>query len=370
MYPTSDRWAPALRSSSQRLATRLDVVTPSGELLASGLPVKDGGVQVNASAGVRRVGDFTLTWSADLVPSDAHDLLSPLSGNELRPYRGLTYPDGSSELVPLGVLPVRGCRASGDSIVVNASDRSTTVTRARWTTSYTTPAGALEDAIAAILSSRAPMLPYDFQATGATVPARTFGVDSTDPWADAQQLATDAGYDLFFDADGVAVLRPPTDPATAAPIADYADDSAAVVSDPEKVWDSSTSYNGVVALGESSDPYVPAATATVWDDDPVSATYYLGKYGAYPEFISSPNWGADSDAEVAARAQLARRRGVAQTITWSQLVDPALDAGDAVRFTNARLEVSGMTVVLDSLAIPWTAGGLAQTATRTVQVSG
>lgn len=372
MLPVDSEWSATLASASHQVVTRLDVCEPDGTVLETITP-QDGDVQVASDAAVRRTCAFTLAATPDLVPASISDLLSPLTGHELRPYRGLVYRDGTEVLQPLGVLPLRRCQVStsGRVISLEGRDRSTSIARNTWTGPYSIADGTpVEEAILGILADRAPHLELAvLPATGRTVAARTLGIDSLDPWADAQQLATDIGLDLFFDQLGGVVLRSPTDPGTATPVVTYADDSAAMVIDAAKDWDSDTAFNGVIARGESADPYVPAAYAEVWDDDPTSPTYYRGDYGPYPETITSPNWASDEDAQVAATAQLARRRGVAQTLSWSQLVDPALDAGDAVRFTSAGLAISGLTVVIDSLTIPWTAQGLAAAGIRTQQVA-
>jgi hypothetical protein len=358
MYPVSAAFLAAVRQSHQ-VAKRLDVCTPDGTVLAS-LDATGGEVTIDARRSVRREASFTIPVSAyALIPAAPGDLLSPLSGNELRPYRGVTYDDGSTELVPLGVFPVRSSPPSmGEdgivTITVGGQDRSSTVSRNRWTDVYSIPAGTrLEDAIADLLANRAPLYDVNFQSTGVTVPATSFGLEvESDPWADAQSLATAAGYDLYYDATGVAVLTQPTDPTTATPQITYANDALAVITSATKVWDAEKSYNGCIVIGEG------ATTAPVrgeaWDDDPSSPTYRLGAYGAYPEFLVTPLVGSESQATAAAQAQLARRRGVAQSLTWRQVVNPAHDANDAIAFKQSRLRINtAITVVLDALTIPW-----------------
>jgi hypothetical protein len=355
------------------IATRLDVCSTDGTVLAS-LYASDGEVTIDATRSVRREATFTVPDpDGTYMPTGAGSLLSNLSGNELRPYRGVIYDDGSSELVPLGVLPIRTTSATNDAngpaVAVTGQDRSTTISRSRWTTPYVIANGtALEAALTALLTSRMPGVATNFPTTGLTVPATTFGLDTNgDPWADAQSLATAAGYDLFFDALGVATLAQPTDPTKATAVLSYADDATGVTITSTKEWDGEKGYNGCVAVGESST--TTPVQAVVWDDDPSSPTYYLGQYGAYPEFLTSPLITTQSQAQSAAQAQLARRRGVAQKVTWDQLVNPAHDANDAVSFTNSRLKISNLTVVLDSVRIPWKAGNAMSAVSRSRQVS-
>jgi hypothetical protein len=371
-YPVSAAFLAAVRQS-HRVATRLDVCLVDSTVLATVL-ASDGDVTINATRAVRRDCSFEIPdTDGTLTPVAQGSLLSSLSGNELRPYRGVTFADGTSELVPLGVFPIREVTprsaAGGPTLTVGGLDRSSTITRNRWIAPYSITAGtALEVALDAIITDRAPLFSTNFPATGFTVPATTFGMDTeNDPWADAQSLATAAGLDLFFDALGVAQLQQPLDPTTASPVISYADDSIAVIDSATKAWDATKGYNGCIAIGESSTS--PPVTAVVWDDDPSSPTYYLGQYGAYPEFLVSPFITTADQALTAATAQRARRRGVAQNVAWTQLVNPALDAGDAVAFTNDQLKVSGLTVVIDSLTIPWRADATASATTRSRQVA-
>lgn len=370
MFPVSAAFLARVRQSHV-VATRLDVCKPGGSVISS-LYASDGGVTVDSTRAVRRDCSFTLPdYTGTLVPSSAASLLSNLSGNELRPYRGVTYDDGTTELVPLGVFPIRGVEAtndaSGPAVTVSGVDRASTISRNHWTSPINFAAGsAIETVITSILTSRMPTVTTNFPTTGATIQATTFGLDSTnDPWADAQSLATAAGYDLYFDQLGVARLSQPTDPTTAAAAITYADDASAVIIQGTKSWDGEKGYNGCVVIGESST--APPVMATVWDTDPASPTYYLGPYGSYPEFITTTS-STVAQAQSAATAQLARRRGVAQSVTWEQLVNPALDVNDAVAFTSADLKVSALTVVIDSLSIPWKADGTMSAATRTRQV--
>lgn len=375
MYPVSARFLAAVRQS-HRIAARLDVTDATGSVLAT-ISATAGNVSIDSRRNVRRDCSFTVPdITGTLVPAAARDLLSPLSGNELRPYRGVTFDDGTTELVPLGVFPIRSAPASVSSdgtpvVTVGGQDRSSTVSRNRWEKVYSIAAGtALETALTNLLRDRAPLYPVAFPTTGVTVPATAFGLETdSDPWADAQSLAKAAGYDLLYDVTGTAVLQQPTDPTTATPTITYANDANAVVIDAAKEWDADKAYNGCIAIGEGSSTTTPVR-ADAWDDDPSSPTYRLGAYGRYPEFYASPLITTVDQALAAARAQLARRRGVAQSVRWSQVVNPAHDANDAVGFTQTDLRISTpLTVVLDALTVPWTASESMSAETRTRQVA-
>lgn len=375
MYVVTQAFLDAVRQS-HTVATRLDITDVAGNVLAT-VAASGGDVTIDSRRTVRRECTFTVPdITGTLVPASAGDLLSPLAGYELRPYRGVVLDSGTTELVPLGVMPIRSAPASidGDGIpvvTVSGQDRSSTVSRNRWERVYVIADGtALEVALASLLADRAPQYPSSFPTTGVTVPATSFGLETdSDPWADAQSLAKAAGYDLLYDATGTAVLQQPTDPTTASPVITYANDATSVLVSASKAWDADKAYNGCIAIGEGANVAAPVR-AEVWDDDPSSPTYYLGDYGRYPEFYVSPLITTVGQAQTAAAAQLARRRGVAQSVQWSQLVNPALDANDAVAFTQTDLRItSALTVVIDSVRIPWLATDAMSAETRTRQVA-
>lgn len=358
MYPVSTAFLAAVRQS-HTIARRLDVCSVDGSVLQT-IQATGGDVTVDRRRTGRRECSFTIPdITGTLTPAVGSDLLSPLAGHELRPYGGVTYPDGTTELVPLGVFPIRRAPSStsnGASIIaVAGKDRSSTVARNRWTSPLTIPSGtALEEAIAQILTDRAPAFPQNLPATGYSLAKDyTFGLEpDSDPWADAQQIATDAGWELFYDVTGTATMAQPLDPTTAVPIIAYADDAASVTESAGKDWDTEKAFNGYIVIGENSGG--APVRAEVWDDDPQSPTYYLGDYGPYPDFIVSSKISTADQALAAGQAALAKLRGVAQTVTWNQIVNPAHDVDDAIAFSHSDLRIAASTtVLLDSLTIPW-----------------
>jgi len=92
--------------------------------------------------------------------------------------------------------------------------------------------------------------------------------------------------------------------------------------------------NMMVVRGESTEGVV-TATARVADDDPDSPTYFrrkptAGGFGTVPMFYTSPMIITYAQAERTAKAMLAQRLGVQQTITFDSLHFPLLEPGDVV----------------------------------------
>ena len=93
MWAVSDTFGPALRQA-HTVVVRVDAYLDE-QLLAGDLAITGGTVTVHGGTGVRRTLSVTL---ADVTLWDTLDVM----GVELRPYRGIRYPNGSTELVPLG----------------------------------------------------------------------------------------------------------------------------------------------------------------------------------------------------------------------------------------------------------------------------
>jgi hypothetical protein len=118
-----------------------------------------------------------------------------------------------------------------------------------------------------------------------------------------------------------------------------------------KTWDTADTYNGILAIGETSELRRTIPRFTAWDTDQTSPTYYLGNFGKRLRVYSSPLITTVADAERAARLQLAKTRGVAERLSWSQIVDPSLDVDDPVTVTQASVGVDA-TYLLSRLSIP------------------
>src|ERR1051325_3234090 len=127
MYPSSAAFQRALRKS-HKVACRVDAYS-GGQLLYYDLPYSDGAVSVSSGTGVHRKLSLTV---AD--PS-LWDLLAP-TGTELRAYRGIEYPDGDTEMIPLGVFSLDQQSApilrTGEISISSAPDRFAAVQRARF----------------------------------------------------------------------------------------------------------------------------------------------------------------------------------------------------------------------------------------------
>lgn len=355
MWPVSSAFAAAVRLSHQ--ATFRAVVQNSGTVIQSINPM-GGSVSVDSRRDVRRTcTDLILANGPgdDLIPANASAPLSPLTDNEVALYRGIRYADGSVEEVPLGVFgfdsfDAQDGREGPTLTLTGLADRSRIVTRSRWWAPYTIAAGTpLGTAIQAALRNRWPACPNLTIAGSATVGALvvfTEGADS-DPWKDLCGLASGHGMELFFDAAGTPVLRPIPSALSSNLDATYQDGSNAVLLDVKRsVSATDSSYNGVVVTGETVEGQAPVRSI-LWDGGTIPAR-------PRPMFYTSSFITTQAQADTTCRSLLSGVKGATEIVSWSQVVNPALDVWDLVRIIHPAVKAS-TDVFLDSLTIPFSA---------------
>lgn len=359
-------------------------------------------------AATQEITGYTTTQEAadSLIPLDPSDDLTPY-GNELRIYRGVSYTAGSAytyatmssdyatytalaaavaeygtltaqagpevtleEYVPLGVFGITkvGVNTTTDGIRLDVSglDRSKRISDNRWTEPYAIATGTnVGTALLALLQDRWADIETSFTATDETTTAVILGLDTgNDPWADARKIATAAGLDLYFDGNGICVLEPVPDYETATAAETYVEGEEAMVLSASRDLSREGVYNAVIVTAEGSDTD-QAYRAEALDDDPSSPTYVYGPFGRVTLFASSPLIKTQAAANRYAKTRLAKLKGRNEAISWTQLVDPSLDAGDVVSVTNSASRLS-RTIVLDRLTIPLGATEAMQAVARTV----
>ncbi len=321
------------------------------------LDIDNGSVKVDSKSAIRRTCSVHLVTdrtTANLVPDTGFDTLSPF-GNELRLYRGIQYLDGTEEYVPLGVFIMTDINIQdsneGVEITVEGEDRSLKVSRNKWLEPYQVTSGSLEDAIEDLLKDRFDDVQTNFPATNVTINQVILGAENeNDPWKDAVELCELVGFDLFFDPNGIVVMRqfPSLDGAIV--VASYVEGENNTITSISRNISSKETFNGVIYILEGSEVPTPIRVEA-WDEDTTSPTYRFGVFGEAPTFITSNLLETEAQAITAAYLLLNRFIGAQESISWNGLVDPSLDANDVVYIRNTGAKVDRV-VIIDSLDIP------------------
>jgi hypothetical protein len=361
MYPVSADFKEAVRKSHSAIVKVEIYDTANGTILSTASPIS-GEVSIDNRRSIRR--ECTLEFvdtDGTLVPTNnISSILLPYN-REVKIYRGISFPDGTEELVPLGVFIITSVditeTAQGVKISIKGSDRSLVLARAKFTNHefYIEAGTAKETAIENILKYRYPKVKTIFPATNQVTTLLYPTLDqSSDPWREALKIAESASMDLYFDENGIARMRPIPDPDKGTAIATYSDGTDSVLIQIARSLSIDESYNGVIYTGEGTNLSI-GVIGEAWDDNPSSPTYRK-TYGEVPLFKSSPTILTVGEAQEAASAELKKVIGASEKITWDQLVNPAHDVYDLVKVTRSPVGVDKI-LMLDAISIPLAASG-------------
>lgn len=356
----TDRLLETIRVS-HAILSYVVVTSPNQE--SAVLEAVNGDVSVDRTATIRRSCSITCidpdgTWT----PQGPQSILTPF-GTELRPYRGVVYDDGTSEVEALGVFRISKADVSdkvgAGEIRIEAFDLSRTVKRDRFTTPYVIAGGTnVIQAIKDILARTFPDLEYDAISTALTTTAPKVYDTEGDPWDAATELATSIGCELYFDVLGRVVIAPPADiDALPSPVFTYIEGETCTMTDLSLSYSDEPGYNGVIVIGESPGDELPAVRGEKWDEEPTSATYRYGPYGEVPMFLTNQVVKTQADAENVAAQTLQGMLGFTSNLSIQAMVNPALEAGDVVQVKRDRVHVDDLFTV-DAFNIPMSKEGV------------
>jgi hypothetical protein len=316
-----------------------------------------GSVEVDARRAVRRSASITLLdEDGTLNPNLPSSVLTPY-GSEVRMYRGVRFPDGTTEYAALGVFRIVGVDVSrGDSglqLGVQLEDRARVVQQARYSTPYTVAASTnYGTAIQALVARAYPSAETNVAATTYSSPAtgaKVLGLEaSTDPWSDILGIAESIGEEAYFAADGTFTTTPIPSLSNSTAQVTFTEGGGSTLLDVSYNIGTADVYNGIIAKAEGSHLTTPLESR-VWDDDTSSPTRRTGPLGERPYEWSSSWVASQAQLDDAAAALLDTVRGM--PVSFSVVPNPALDVRDVVRITSTTMGIDS-AVMIDTLSIP------------------
>lgn len=266
--------------------------------------------------------------------------------------------DSTVEWVPLGVFDFEDAEISDDEngieISLSGLDISGIIAANAWESIYTQPKDKnLGLVIQDVISNRYPAATFNFVSTEATAPATlTFGAQAqNNPWQDCLDVAEKCGCELYVDPYGVFTMRDEPDPEVGNPVWTFTDRAKTTMTALKRRLTKSETKNYIVVTGESSGNTVPAR-GVAYDDDPTSASYWLGRLGKRVLRITSKLIGDDNAAVVMARAQLLRRKNLTETVSIDAITNAAVQESDIVKVERAVSKLSG-NFLIDRMTIPF-----------------
>lgn len=312
----------------------------NNSLVARGLPVSSGAIDVDSTRATRRKVDLTVADKrnqlAKLIPKTSNDRLAPY-GSKIKIYRGLLLPGKREFLLPVGHFRIATNDISdtgkGISMAISGYDRARAISLNKFENAYYIAAGT--DVIAAIKGiltysqgSQSISVRVETGNTGTVAALRVIDAES-DPWAVCQSLATDIGCEIYFDVNDVCVIRDQPDPS----VGNVAD--SFIFGDASKFTQMSNSlsddpgYNGVIVYSEA--PGLPQYVGKYFDDNPNSPTYALGPYGKRFFPYHSPYIYSQAQADAAALGLFNKHIGIDAQVRMEVIPNPQLEGGSVVR---------------------------------------
>lgn len=350
MYPVTDRFLKRLAESHTPI-TRVQLFLTTGQVVD--LEHTGGSVSVDRAQAIRRTCTVT---SADVarIPRTPSDELATY-GARLRIARGVSYGDGSQELVPLGVfrLDAVGGDVAAGPVTLQGKSLECIVADDKFTDPYTAT-GTVVGAVTALIKRSIPDADVISLITDAPIGSRTFDIQA-DPWAGAQEIASGAGAEVYANADGVFVIATLPDLLTATPVWAVEATEGGVYISGNRAMTADKVNNGIQASGENTAGNVPPVRYLAVDNDPNSPTYWGGPFGRRPGFYSSPTLTTLAACTQAANLQLAKAKAPNASGDISSLPNPALEPGDVFRVTHP--DGSRELHQVASFSVPLDAGG-------------
>jgi len=369
MYSVSDRFLQRIGASG-KVKTVVDLYF-DGELVAADIPVAAGQIRCSRDSDSRRSGSLTIA-DPTLVPAIKSDILIPY-GTEIQIRSGMVYPDGE-ELIPMGIFSLEETQwDEGKSSIseIQFFDRTKAMQRFFLPNVY--------DASGQLVVNLLSTLPgLTFPGGGVTVtvdpslanPKLLGGTTyDTNHWDIMTTLAEIIGAEVYFDVDGniQVVPIPYIDSSTPNSAADWTvgvGDNGVLINARRGISRADT-YNSVLVRGGTK-ANGKQAWSQSYDLNPASPTYYNGPFGRARKVIENSALITDGDCYNLAIAELRKVTGLAKSVAFTSLRNPALEVGDIIlfEFFNGETELH----ILDSYTFDFTSGEM-QADTRSQVVS-
>ena len=326
------------------------------------IPILAGDVQIDGTADVRSTLDLT-TSGVNTWPVRANDSLAPY-GNEIYVERGIQYSDELAEYVGLGYFRIQSPgqdKAPVGPIRVAGQDRMKAIIDARLLGPVQFVAGASLSFVFTTLIQQvypAAVVVFD-DASGSNVLTRSVTADE-DRFGFLDNLVKSLGKIWYWNHRGELVIKDVPSPAQ--PVIEIMSGASGMMMDLGRKLTREGVYNAVVATGNGQDGN-PPVRGVAFDNNPLSPTYYAGRFGPVPRFYSSQFLATTAQAIEAATAMLQRSLGLPYSVDFTSTPNPALEPWDPVR-VRSRDDQASETHVIESLTVPLVQDGEFKVKTR------
>lgn len=383
MFPVTQTFLDTVRSGGFVRATTVDVYFQG--VYQTTLPIADGTVSINRTADIRR--SVTLTVADEsFVPNFVNSPLAPY-GAELVIKSGIVYEDGSIEYADLGVFRIEQVtweESAGSLPKVTAYDRTKVLSDANFLVPLGWAGVGIFDLMTRLVQDVCDCNVNidDINLTDQILPGgTTFQSDRVGALSTCAQAI---GAESFFDVHGNYVVQP------------ISALTQAAVNSLTPDWDVNVGPSGILvqanrgvsrtgvanAISVTGSASGTGASPMGWaaDTDPRSPTYWgpidhlpygpwkpdvFGPFGQVVKNVNNQLCTTQQQCITAAQAELKKTLGLARSLDFTAVWNPALQDGDVVRLTY--LDGTTELHTIDELTIPIGNSNAAMTAsTRTL----
>jgi len=352
MYPASERFLAAVKHSHTKIH-RLRVLNAGQVEYALDI---EAGSHLGWSLDdvIRTRAQITaVDPTGELVPSEAEDLLDPFSAR-LSLERGIRFPDGTEELVPLGrVRPTSVSARWRDGLTVidlECFDEFVTAQEPMERAFAVASGTPVHMTVARLLTEQVPTLSFRLTQTPFTTPPLLIAEDS-DAVAEAVALARTAGCQLFIDRDideDVCTMSPRILDADHGQVVwEFVEGENADFMEPERNLTSEDVPNVIKVVGTHPALGSGGVSGEASDQDPASPTY-VGRYRKRLT-IRSDKVASGAHATTAAAGILSRVLGRADEVKVHIVPNPALTLGDVASTVCERLRLLGRPMIVTDI---------------------
>lgn len=354
MQTTSERFQSAIRSGGRR-KTIVNVTEAFGTpLIFENIAITDGQIVVDRNSEIRRSGWIKI-GEKSLTDVFFRNHSGPF-GMEIHLYHGIVYPNGSEELVKMGVFNIDNFswqEGDGGWPVVQIYDRSKMIQRAALESPKDYSGKFVQTVITEVAEEALPLVDVQFEVGLADPRLPGGSVFEGSRLEIIQTCCESMGAEFYFDPQGVLQVVSIPDPTATAEAAVWEFNvgegfseiqgipgAETLVSRPEGILIGATrsvgresTYNAVVVFGSAPSSTVGQPYAIAYDNDPGSPTYYNGPFGKSVKRTDNQLLTTTAQCADAAVAELKNNLGLARSIEFTAVGNPALEASDYVLFT-------------------------------------
>jgi hypothetical protein len=304
----------------------------SGDIAAAtdrGVKAVSGSVKANRKSRARR------TLTAEIAMHDWEDVPLDIVSSRVQVWIG-TWMGDFSMMIPVGVFRVDSIdRTNAETINIAGSSLEEYISDDKWTETGELSAGSpIIQTIQTIVHDAVPgTVVFDIHPEAAArdtslAAALPYEVGDT-KWDAVESLAFDLMCDVYCDPTGKFRIYPRPEPDDPKPVLALTQGPGGVMMVQDVAVTRDETYNGWVAMGESTSSTAPQS-AIVLDDDPASPTRWGGPFGKRLGVYRSKLLDTKDKCRNKAELLLTESKALTRTLNLSAVPNPALEPDDVV----------------------------------------